>query len=143
MIAFARSASMGVCAARYLAYDLSISFTPTIMDLPANLGPPDVTLVSADGQPFAVHKSHLLVASDLARDMSDLGASEEKACIQLSDDQLETGRVLTLVVPLFYNLPAPDLSTCDFQVLLAMFQFGEKWLMYRASDLATAELQRR
>ncbi|WWC92329.1 uncharacterized protein L201_007283 [Kwoniella dendrophila CBS 6074] len=63
----------------------------------------DITLVSADGLDFKVHKWALMASSNTFRNMIDIGTQAEHPTIELSDDRLESSSRLKIFLDLVYS----------------------------------------
>lgn len=118
---------------------------PEHFKAPASAGKCDIVLVSSDSIKYRLHLKHLEIASELFSSMVD-GASQqpgEITIIDLTDKECEKAAVMDLVVPYFYNCKPPKLDDTPDELLVQMMAMSHKWGIFRAHEVAGAELAKR
>ncbi|KAF8182747.1 hypothetical protein K438DRAFT_1511486, partial [Mycena galopus ATCC 62051] len=91
----------------------------------------DITIASADGVLFKVHRKNLEVHSDV------FAAAETATRPENGDDIVplsETSPVLELLFQYMYRQPQPDLKNVEFPVFAGLAETAEKYVVYSALE---------
>ncbi|KAJ7824316.1 hypothetical protein B0H14DRAFT_2454070 [Mycena olivaceomarginata] len=113
-------------------------YIPTLMETPASRTSErfcaldaDITILSADGVLFKVHRKNLEVHSDVF-------AGAEDATRPENGDEIvhlpENSDVLDLLFQYMYRQPQPDLNKVEFATIAGLAEAAEKYVVYSALE---------
>jgi hypothetical protein len=110
----------------FVLYDPTSSSTLPVCALDA-----DITILSADGVLFKVHRKNLEVHSDVF-------AGAEDATRPENGDEIvhlpENSDVLDLLFQYMYRQPQPDLNKVEFATIAGLAEAAEKYVVYSALE---------